>query len=285
MFSIRLPYISIANSLCAFCALLWLTLASWPLPDGDRLNHITANDLVDHVHSRYHSSKNCIATVEMWLRRMSHEPLGAAGVLARERHSDCCTVVEQLIDFTADLVSGSAVTVAPWIAVLNHKIGHYPVNRDVSKVVSLGKLNEVVYGKGGCFGEQVNSKRTLAGSHDGSHAFADSAESAFVICIRIARLHRSNLRREIAGAVRFQNIRGPATDERIAGFQRFFDDLVCGWGLLFTERIEDRECSVVQRIVGGLWPGGCEGASVFFCRRKIAEQIGCGATNDDIACR
>src|SRR6185436_17171383 len=98
----------------------------------------------------------------------------------------CGTVVEHLIDLAADLVARSAVTIAPWITVLNHKIRDYAVNRDVSKIVSLGKLNEVVYGKGGRIGEQVNSKRTLAGSHDCPGTFPDSAEGAFVIGVRVA---------------------------------------------------------------------------------------------------
>src|SRR6202008_908473 len=103
----------------------------------------------------------------MWLRRMGYEPLRAACVFARKCHPHRGTVVEHLIDLAADLIPRSAVTIAPWITVLNHKIWDYAVNRDASKVVALGKLNEVVYGKGGRIGEQVNSKRTLAGSHDG----------------------------------------------------------------------------------------------------------------------
>ncbi len=33
----------------------------------------------------------------------------------------------------------------------------------------------------------------------------------------------------------------------IAGFEPFFNVLVCGGGLLFAECVEDRECGIVQR--------------------------------------
>src|SRR5262249_48657450 len=116
-----------------------------------------------------------------------------ARILARKCHSDCGAVVEHLIDLAADLVARSPVTIAPRITVLNHKIRDYAVNRDVAKIVSLGKLNEVVYGKGGRIGEQVNSKRTLAGSHDGPDTFSDTAERTFVVGVRIASLYGPDL--------------------------------------------------------------------------------------------
>ncbi len=92
-------------------------------------------------------------------------------------HSDCRAVVKHLIDLAADLVSGSAIAIAPRVAVLNHKVWHDAVNGDVSIIISLGKLNEVVYRQWGCVGEKLNSKRTLAGSHDGSHISADPASA------------------------------------------------------------------------------------------------------------
>jgi hypothetical protein len=39
----------------------------WPLPDYDRLNHIAADNLVDDIHARYYSAKNCVTAVEVRL--------------------------------------------------------------------------------------------------------------------------------------------------------------------------------------------------------------------------
>src|SRR6185295_7228120 len=125
---------------------------------------------------------------------MCDKPLRSACVLARKRHADCGAVVGHLVDLAADRVTRPAVAIAPWITVLNHEIRHDPMNGDVSIIIALGKLNEVVDGKGGRFGEKFNSKRTLAGSHDGAHISSDAAERACVISSGVARMYGADLR-------------------------------------------------------------------------------------------
>src|SRR6185295_3723946 len=120
---------------------------------------------------------------------MCDKPLRSACVLARKRHANCGSIVWHLVDLAADRVTRPAVAIAPWITVLNHEIRHDPMNGDVSKIIALGKLNEVVDGKGGRFGEKFNSKRTLAGSHDRAHIFSDAPESTRVIGGGVARMY------------------------------------------------------------------------------------------------
>src|SRR3954454_14509234 len=122
------------------------------LLDYHTLNHVAAHDLVDDVHSHHHASKHRVAAVKMRLRRVCHKPLRAARVFARQRHPNHGTVVRHLIDLAADLIARPAVSIAPRIPILNHKIWHHPVDGDVAKIISLGKLNEVVYGKRGYVG-------------------------------------------------------------------------------------------------------------------------------------
>src|SRR5215210_2600937 len=137
----------------------------------------------------------------MRLRRVCDKPLRSACVLARKSHSHCCPIVKNLVDLATDLVSRSAVAVASRVTILNHKVRHDPVNGDVAKIAALGELDEIIYCQWGCVREQVNSKRTLAGSHYGSDRLADPTEGALVIRIGIPRLYRSDLGREAAGAV------------------------------------------------------------------------------------
>src|SRR5687767_3764259 len=103
----------------------------------NRLNNVAAYDFIDYIHAQHDATKNCVTSVEVRLRRMCYEPLRAARVFARKRHAYRCPVIEQLIDLTANLMSGSAIAVAARVAILNHKVRHYAVNSDVAVIISL----------------------------------------------------------------------------------------------------------------------------------------------------
>ncbi len=152
----------------------------------------------------------------MRLRRVGHEPLRTACVLARECHSNRRAIIKHLIDLATNLVARPTVSIASRVTILNHKIWDDPVDGDVSIIISLGELNEVVYGKGGCFREQVNSKRTLARSHDGTRRLTDTREGALVVRVCVTRLNCADLRGKIANAVSLQQSNSPATNEWIA---------------------------------------------------------------------
>src|SRR6185503_17594384 len=252
--------------------LLCLFVASF---NYNRLNHVAAYDFIDNVHSPYNATKYRVSAIEMRLRRVCHEPLRTASVLAGECHADCRAIVKCLVDLATDRISRPAVAIAARVTTLNHKVWHNSMKRDVAKIPALGKLNEVINCQWGRFGEKLHSKRTLAGSHYGTNISADPRQRAFVVCFCVSCLYRSDFGAEITGAVGFQQSSRTLANEIVVGFETCFYLLVCCGCLLFCERAENCESGIVRGGVHRLRPRGGKCASVFFRRRKIAENT-CG---------
>src|SRR5262245_1714608 len=66
---------------------LLLPLCRLLIINNNSNNPITTRNPIDNIHAANDLSKHCVAAVEMWLRRMRHEPLRAARIFARQRHA------------------------------------------------------------------------------------------------------------------------------------------------------------------------------------------------------
>src|ERR1041384_7760755 len=98
----------------AFCLLptclplcpLWFILS---FVNDDSANHIAPGYVIDDIHATNHPTENRVAAIEVRLRRMRHEPLRAAGVLARQSHSHGGSFIRNFVDFAANLIPGPPV--------------------------------------------------------------------------------------------------------------------------------------------------------------------------------
>src|SRR5207253_878113 len=85
-------------------------------------NSVAARYLVNDVHAFAHAPEDCVAAVQMRLRRVCDEPLRAACVLAGQSHADRAALVRQFVYLAANLVARAAVSVAARVAALYDKV-------------------------------------------------------------------------------------------------------------------------------------------------------------------
>src|ERR1044072_2320711 len=180
---------------------------------------------------------------------MRDEPLRSAGIFAGKRHAHRGAVVRPFIYLTTNLITGPAIAIATRVTVLHYKIWNYAMNRDAVEVFALGELDEVIDSQGGFVRQQLDGKHALGRCDYGVHLFTHACNGTFVVSRRIASLHRSDSRTEIAGAVFFENRDGFTPDQVVTRIERGFDRVVGFGGFLFAERVENRKCRVVQLFV------------------------------------
>jgi hypothetical protein len=108
-------------------------------------NFIAAHEIIYDFHIRFvHAPENRVAAVEMRLRRMRDEPLRAARVFARQRHSDRAALVRHHIYLAANLPARTAVAVAARVAVLHHEIRHDAVNRQTVEIIRFRQFDKII---------------------------------------------------------------------------------------------------------------------------------------------
>src|SRR5438552_1008019 len=114
------------------CSTIFLTLPAAALWNpakrfsyDNRTNYVSPNDGINRVHAGNHVPKNSVASVEMWLGRMSHKPLRPARVLARKRHAYRTAFVRDFVYFAANLIIGPTISIAPRVAILDYEVGNY----------------------------------------------------------------------------------------------------------------------------------------------------------------
>src|SRR5512141_993116 len=91
-------------------------------PDGNGENSITLNDCVERRITADDAADNRVVTVEMRLRRRCDEILAAARVGTRECHAERAALISSWIHLIANSITGTAVSVVAWIAVLRNEV-------------------------------------------------------------------------------------------------------------------------------------------------------------------
>ena len=147
--------------------------------------------------------KNCVATIEMRLRRMRDEPLRATRVFARQSHPDRAPFVRNFVNLATDLITGAAVGIPTGIARLNYEVRNDAWNRLSVKEPFLRKLNKIINRQWRILRQELDYKRALAGFDRRRDVFAHTRNRAPIIGFGVARHDRPNAIRKVAGAVRF----------------------------------------------------------------------------------
>src|SRR5260370_33536877 len=93
---------------------LWLI----PLIHDRPANSIPARDSIHNVHPTDDAAKDRVATIEVRLWRVRHEPLEAACVFASQGHADGGALATHFVNLAANRIAGTAIAVAPPNAAL-----------------------------------------------------------------------------------------------------------------------------------------------------------------------
>src|SRR5215475_5493727 len=134
-------------------------------------DHVSARDAIDDIHSGDDLSEDGIAAVQVRLWRVRDEKLAAAGVLAREGHSDRAASVRPGVDFAADLIAGAAFAVAARVAALNDEIRNDAMKSEVVEVVPERERDETVHRDRGVLGEEFDPDLAFGGLNCGEDLF------------------------------------------------------------------------------------------------------------------
>src|SRR5262249_10518510 len=113
------------------------TRALFALGNLHSQNQVAARDAIDYFHTVDDLPEDGVAAVQMRLWRMRDEELAAAGVLAREGHSDRAASVRPGVDLTAELITGAALAVASRVAPLDDEIRHDAMKSQVVEEIPL----------------------------------------------------------------------------------------------------------------------------------------------------
>src|ERR1700680_740698 len=140
------------------------------------------NELVHHVVSVNYSAEHRVMTVKMRLRRVSDEILAAAGIGSGERHPDRSALVAVAIHLVAYGVTGAAVSIIPWVAILCNEVWNHSMKACIPIVPGPREVEKVPYGNGSISAEQLEtnwSAHSIDGRvhglpdvrrhHDGTH--------------------------------------------------------------------------------------------------------------------
>src|SRR5260370_40902180 len=119
---------------------LWLI----PLIHDHPANSIPARDSIHNVHPANDAAKDRVATIEVRLWRVRHEPLPAARVFARQGHADRGALVRHFVNLAANRISRTAIPGAPRIAALNYKVRHHAMKGYALEITLAGQSHRII---------------------------------------------------------------------------------------------------------------------------------------------
>src|SRR5215813_9909134 len=152
-------------------------------------DHVAARDAIDDLHSDDDLPEDSVTAVQMRLRRVRDEKLAAAGVLARESHSDRAANVRPGVDLAADLITGAAFAVAARVASLNDEIRHDAVKSEAVEETLARERDEAVHRDRRVLREEFDPDPALGGVNRGGDFLVEASGDALIESFAMARLN------------------------------------------------------------------------------------------------